>query len=98
MSNINIEHALSLLHTASTRYTRTERYYRGEHDLSFATEKFQNAFGSLFREREARFLIENEWALTAADILDRRTKHGLHMTPAERQAFTHWLDRQQAAA
>src|SRR3982750_141383 len=33
-----------------TRYDKPERYYRGDHDLSFATEKFENAFGSLFRE------------------------------------------------
>ena len=40
------------------------------------------AFGPLLREREARFLIETEWAQTPQDILERRTKHGLHMTPA----------------
>lgn len=55
-------------------------------------------FSPLFRECEARFLIDNEWAMTADDLLERRTKHGLHMTPAERQAFTGWLERQQAAA
>ncbi len=32
------------------RYTRAERYYNGEHDLAFATEKFQSTFGMLFRE------------------------------------------------
>lgn len=32
------------------RYTKFERYYRGDHDLAFATEKFANTFGSLFRE------------------------------------------------
>lgn len=31
-------------------YSRPERYYSGDHDLTFATEKFQNAFGSLFGE------------------------------------------------
>ncbi len=53
-------------------------------------------FSPLFREREARFLIDNEWASTAEDLLERRTKHGLHMTQAERLAFTGWLERQQA--
>ena len=32
------------------RYGRTEAYYRGEHQLAFASEKFKNTFGSLFKE------------------------------------------------
>ena len=35
-----------------------------------------------FYEREARFLMAQEWATTAEDIVMRRTKHALHMTPA----------------
>lgn len=49
-------------------------------------------FGGLLYEREARFLIETEWALTAADILTRRTKHHLHMSAAERDRFAEWLE------
>ncbi|MGI8812137.1 MAG: phage portal protein [Pyrinomonadaceae bacterium] len=48
--NIDIEQALLAFRTDAPRYARSERYYRGEHDLSFATEKFKNAFGTLFRE------------------------------------------------
>jgi glycerol-3-phosphate dehydrogenase len=48
-------------------------------------------FGALFYEREARFLLAEEWAETAEDILERRTKHGLHLQPAERRAFEAWL-------
>jgi glycerol-3-phosphate dehydrogenase len=48
-------------------------------------------FGALFYEREARFLLAEEWAETAEDILERRTKHGLHLRPAERRAFEAWL-------
>ncbi|MEO8650301.1 MAG: phage portal protein [Acidobacteriota bacterium] len=48
--NINIEEALQLFRTGTPRVARTERYYRGEHDLAFASEKFQNTFGTLFRE------------------------------------------------
>jgi glycerol-3-phosphate dehydrogenase len=48
-------------------------------------------FGALFHEREARFLLRTEWARSAEDILDRRTKHGLHLTASERAAFEHWL-------
>ena len=31
-------------------YEKPQRYYNGDHDLRFATEKFENTFGSLFRE------------------------------------------------
>jgi glycerol-3-phosphate dehydrogenase len=48
-------------------------------------------FGGLLYEREARFLMDQEWAETAEDILTRRTKHVLHLTPAERDAFGVWL-------
>jgi D-erythritol 1-phosphate dehydrogenase len=44
-------------------------------------------FGANFYEREASYLCDTEWASRAADILDRRTKHGLRLTPAQRAAF-----------
>jgi glycerol-3-phosphate dehydrogenase len=44
-------------------------------------------FGGDLYEREARYLRETEWATHAADVLDRRTKHGLHLTSCERAAF-----------
>jgi glycerol-3-phosphate dehydrogenase len=44
-------------------------------------------FGGDFYEREARYLRETEWATHAADVLDRRTKHGLHLTSRQRAAF-----------
>ena len=48
-------------------------------------------FGPDFYEREARYLIAEEWAETADDILVRRTKHGLRMSADERAQFK--LDR-----
>lgn len=48
-------------------------------------------FGGHLYEAEVRYLIENEWAQTADDILYRRTKHYLHMTEAERAAFGEWF-------
>ncbi len=48
-------------------------------------------FGQDFYEREARFLMDQEWAMTEDDILSRRTKHGLHMNMAEKLAFSQWL-------
>ena len=49
-------------------------------------------FGGQFYEAEARYLIANEWAQTAQDILTRRTKHGLHLTPEQAATFQHWLE------
>ena len=48
-------------------------------------------FGATLSEREARWLIDEEWALTADDILWRRTKLGLHMTSEQRDACARWL-------
>lgn len=48
--NKEIEQALATLRANAQRYSRAERYYNGEHDLAFATEKFQSTFGTLFRE------------------------------------------------
>jgi D-erythritol 1-phosphate dehydrogenase len=48
-------------------------------------------FGATLYEREARFLADTEWARTAEDVLERRTKHGLHLDAAERAAFRAWF-------
>ena len=48
-------------------------------------------FGPTFFEAEARYLMAQEWAETPQDILSRRTKHGLHMSEAERDAFAGWM-------
>jgi glycerol-3-phosphate dehydrogenase len=49
-------------------------------------------FGGDLYEREARFLVSEEWARTAEDILERRTKHHLRMTAGERTEFESWFD------
>ena len=55
-------------------------------------------FGGRFYEREARFLASQEFAVTAEDVLERRTKHYLRLTPAERRAFEAWFDGEWRAA
>ena len=50
MTNNDIEYKQSQIFGPGRRYGKAERYYDGEHDLAFATEKFQNTFGTLFRE------------------------------------------------
>ena len=48
--NEHLEEAIDTFRRSAARYERAERYYDGRHDLTFATEKFQNTFGTLFRE------------------------------------------------
>ncbi|MBA2452516.1 MAG: glycerol-3-phosphate dehydrogenase [Chloroflexia bacterium] len=45
-------------------------------------------------ELEARFLVRNEWASTANDILWRRTKLGLHQCPDTHERLTAWLEHE----
>ena len=52
-------------------------------------------FGGQLYEAEVRYLVAAEWAVTADDILTRRTKEYLHMTETERAAFKEWFDAQQ---
>ena len=48
-------------------------------------------FGGYLYETEVRYLMRDEWAFEANDVLWRRTKEGLHMTAAEREAFARWM-------
>ena len=48
-------------------------------------------FGGCLYEHEVRYLVREEWAVEADDVLWRRTKEGLHMTADERQAFARWM-------
>ena len=50
-------------------------------------------FGGGLYEREAAFLRDTEWARHPRDVLERRTKHYLHMTPAQCDAFAEWWAR-----
>ena len=48
-------------------------------------------FGAGLYEREVAHLIDKEWAMTADDVLWRRTKLGLRMSEAERGRLSDWL-------
>ena len=49
-------------------------------------------FGGLLYEAEVTYLRNNEWACTAEDILDRRTKHGLHLSQLQRDKLASYLN------
>jgi glycerol-3-phosphate dehydrogenase len=48
-------------------------------------------FGGHLYEAEVRYLMREEWAVKPDDVLWRRTKEGLHMSPAERAVFAQWM-------
>jgi glycerol-3-phosphate dehydrogenase len=50
-------------------------------------------FGAGLRALEVEWLMREEWAETADDVLWRRTKTGLHLTPAQREALGTWMSR-----
>jgi glycerol-3-phosphate dehydrogenase len=52
-----------------------------------AWDQMGRDFGAGLTETEVRYLVEREWAVEPDDVLWRRTKLGLHMSPAERAAF-----------
>ena len=49
-------------------------------------------FGGNLYESEVRYLIEHEWAQQPDDILWRRTKAGLHMSPEQRARFSLYME------
>jgi glycerol-3-phosphate dehydrogenase len=49
-------------------------------------------FGAHLYEAEVRYLMAHEWAMTAEDILQRRTKQGLHLSASEKVAFAAWFE------
>ncbi len=77
-------------HYARLYGSRSERLLEGARSLA----DLGRHFGGLLYEREVAYLRRVEWAETAADILERRTKHYLHLTAAERAAFEAWCAAQ----
>jgi glycerol-3-phosphate dehydrogenase len=76
-------------HYARLYGTRAEQLLHGARQ----PDDLGRHFGGLLYEIEADFLRRTEWASSAADILARRTKHHLHMTPAECAEFATWMGR-----
>ena len=66
-------------------------------DVRSLADLGENFGGGLF-EAELRYLVEHEWAETAADVLERRTKYGLKLNPEQKRAVATWLERQMTIA
>ncbi len=67
-------------HYARLYGTRAKDVMNGARDVA----GLGRHFGGLLYQCEIDYLRNTEWARTAQDILDRRTKHGLHLTPEQR--------------
>ena len=62
-----------------------------------STDDLGRHFGGTLYEAEVRYLVAREWAMTAEDVLWRRSKHRLHMDDGQRAAFAAWFDEWYAA-
>ncbi len=51
-------------------------------------------FGAGLTEAEVRYLMQHEWAHDAEDVLRRRTKLGLHLSPEQQAVLARFMDGQ----
>jgi glycerol-3-phosphate dehydrogenase len=79
-------------HLAEATAERLARSYGSEAQRILAAAPGGD-FGHGLTEAELRWLVENEWARTAEDVLWRRTKLGLRFTPGEARTLDDYLRR-----
>ncbi len=84
------ERAERLAHAYGTRARHIVGGARSEGDWG-------ESFGADLTEREVRYLIGDEWARTAEDVLWRRSKLGLFMSEAEAGRLDAWMHEAGAA-
>ena len=72
---------------------------RSERVIGTATslEALGEHFGHGLEQAELRYLVEQEWVVTAEDALWRRTKLGMWLDDAQRQRVAEWLAAQHSA-
>jgi len=72
-------------HAYGTRVERLLGQANGINDLGFH-------FGDDLYAREVEYLVDQEWAMTAEDVLWRRSKLGLHLAPATVAVLGTWFN------
>jgi glycerol-3-phosphate dehydrogenase len=77
-------HANRLAHAYGTRAGKLLGNAKSLDDLG-------QSFGATLTESEVRYLMAVEWACTADDIVWRRSKLGLRLSPAEIAAIDEWI-------
>ena len=70
----DLDTALAQLRARRDAYDRYRAYYQGAHDLAFATDKFKNAFGALFRA-----FSDNLCPVVVDTVADRLTVTGFQL-------------------
>lgn len=85
----DIKAALNGLQARQVAYRKTSRYYLGDQDLSYATQKFRNTFGQLFST-----FAENVCPVVVDTVADRLQVTGFTLTDASNTA---WVDNIEAA-
>ena len=81
-------HAERLVRLYGTRVWTVLRGVRSAGDLG-------RRFGADLTAREVDYLMTEEWAMTAADVVWRRTKLGLRLTPDEIDRLGAWMAERQ---
>ena len=81
---LSASHATRLVHAYGTRARQMLGNAKSIDDLG-------RSFGATLTESEVRYLVANEWAETADDIVWRRSKLGLRMSAADIGALDDWL-------
>jgi glycerol-3-phosphate dehydrogenase len=81
---LSAAHANRLAHAYGTRAGKMLGNAKSFDDLG-------QSFGATLTEREVRYLMSVEWALTAEDIVWRRSKLGLRLSAAEISALDDWI-------
>jgi glycerol-3-phosphate dehydrogenase len=80
---------------APSQLDRYVRYYgTRSNDLLAGVQNASDlgrCFGADLTQREVDFLVRSEWAVSAEDIIWRRTKLGLRLTPAEVDDLSNYL-------
>lgn len=75
-------------------HTLTQRHGANVHALLAGAGSMAGMgrdFGAGLHAREVDYFVEQEWALTGEDVLWRRTKCGLQLTPIQQQAVIAYL-------
>jgi glycerol-3-phosphate dehydrogenase len=68
--------------------TRTRRILEGCHSMADLGQDF----GAGLTEREVAYLRREEWAVSADDIVWRRSKLGLRLSPEQKARLSAWLE------
>ena len=86
--------ALMIRRLARAYGTRVPEFLRDAR----ATADFGRDFGAGLTEAEVNYLVEREWAMTAADVVWRRTKLGLRLSKPEIEELDAFMKAAQPAA